>query len=88
MTLGHPSTGMINAGTSVLQLIDSPALFRANVLNVLEQQLRRDCLVAIFFRFENIQNFTKISRGEFAGELLGFERRFVSRFRFERWFGG
>lgn len=81
MTLGHPSTGMINAGTSVLQLIDSPALFRA----VLQQQLRPDfvflpsssraqLIVAIFFRLPRKFVSTKISRGE----LLDFERRFIS----------
>lgn len=81
MTLGHPSTGMINAGTSVLQLIDSPALFRA----VLQQQLRPDfvflpsssraqLIVAIFFRLPRKFVSSKISRGE----LLDFERRFIS----------
>lgn len=80
MTLGHPSTGMINAGTSVLQLIDSPALFHAVLQQLrpdfvfLPSSSRAQLIVAIFFRLLRKFVSTKISRGE----LLDFERRFIS----------
>lgn len=79
---------MINAGTSVPQLIDSPALSAPlAVPNVLEQQPRRDCLSIIFARTINRFSFvlqsTKIPRKflEKNSRENCFERRFASRFR-------